>query len=200
MDDENLLIRVLKFATSQEEFTVTQLFDAVKPTEVQKEQLILQINAKQLLSNNITHFIRQAREHPEKTKLYAGTEDHFRLLEYVELKEARKSAADAKNYSLWAIGISSLLAISSILVALFTEINLPKDLYDEFNKLSQKNTELTEQLTQLQQKQLAEQANLTELVEQLYTRLEQANLNQQLPQSETNANVSVIKPHEQNRQ
>ena len=185
MDDENLLIRVLKFATSRQEFTFTELVDAIQPNETQKEQLLRQIHFKHLLSNNRHNFISDARRTPNEVTLYAGTEDHFRLLEYVELKEARQSAAEAKKFSLWAICISSLLAISSILVALFTEINLPKDLYRELDKMSEKNTALTQELTQLQQQQRNEQANLSLLVEQLSTRLEQENLNQQLPQKET---------------
>lgn len=184
MDDENLLIRVLKYATSREQFTFAELEAATQPNKIQKEQLIQQINSKHLLIYNVVSFSMEAKRNPEKVILYAGTEDHFRLLEYVELKEARQSAAEAKKYSLWAIGISSLLAISSILVALFTEINLPKDLYSELDKLSKKNTELTQQITQLQQQQLAEQTELKRLVTQLNTKMEQLILGQQMPKKE----------------
>ncbi len=55
----------------------------------------------------------------ENTPCSLNTDGYFRLLEYEELQEARTSSRDAKRMSMWAIGISAVLAVGSIGLQLF---------------------------------------------------------------------------------
>jgi hypothetical protein len=60
-------------------------------------------------------------------------------LEYIELKEARESSAQAKYISIWAIGISAFLAISSISISLYQLTTIPKININNVDKFSVSN-------------------------------------------------------------
>jgi hypothetical protein len=80
MDDENLLLRVLKFATERDGFTFQELCVAIEPTDDQRKYLIEQIHIKNIRSSSHHDF----KNYFEKlvVTLRASCDDHFRYLEY----------------------------------------------------------------------------------------------------------------------
>lgn len=138
MDDKNLMIRVLEWATKQGQFTFQDLCQAINPTEEEREQLKLLIHYKSILYHNHPTFYSSA----DKTnlKIFASAEDHFRLLEYQELKEARESSKEANSKSLIAIGIAVISTVISIfmsIAAMSSDINVPDRLYQTLKNSNQ---------------------------------------------------------------
>nr|WP_319396457.1 hypothetical protein [uncultured Desulfobacter sp.] len=130
MKEDNLILRVLKFATAKGEFTFSELCDEISPDDVEKEQLKLQIHYKDILCHNNDNFIHQVDT--KEIKLFAKVEDHFRLLKYQELKEARKSSALATTFASAALVVSIVATVCSIFFSYSTQksdINIPDKLY-----------------------------------------------------------------------
>ncbi|MFY8285450.1 hypothetical protein AAEU31_18270 [Pseudoalteromonas sp. SSMSWG5] len=138
MDDKNLMIRVLEWATKQESFTFQQLCESVGPNEKEKEQLKRLIHHKSLLFQNHASFYSSVDK--SDIELFASAEDHFRYLEYVELKEARESAKDANKKSLVAIWIAVASMFGSIgfsIGSMVSDINVPDKLYGAIQSTNQ---------------------------------------------------------------
>ncbi|WP_339612302.1 hypothetical protein [uncultured Pseudoalteromonas sp.] len=138
MDDKSLMIRVLEWATKQESFTFQQLCESVEPNEKEKEQLKRLIHHKSLLFQNHVSFYSSVDK--ADIELFASAEDHFRYLEYVELKEARESAKDANKKSLVAIWIAVVSMFGSIgfsIGSMVSDINVPDKLYGAIQSTNQ---------------------------------------------------------------
>lgn len=148
MNDTNFIIRVLKWATLQEEFTFQQLCKAVLLSEKEQEQLKRLIHDKSLLFHSHTSFYSSVARPGSDIKLFASAEDHFRFLEYVELNEARESAKDANRKALFAIWIAILSTVVSIFLSILSiesDLNIPDKLYSTINKTNKSVVgELTE--------------------------------------------------------
>ena len=54
---------------------------------------------------------------------YLNSDSYFKLLDYEELKQARKSSKEAKTMAFWAICISGVLALFSILLNIYQIVN-----------------------------------------------------------------------------
>lgn len=138
MDNKNFMIRVLEWATKQESFNFQQLCESVEPNEKEKEQLKRLIHHKSLLFQNHVSFYSSVDK--ADIELFASAEDHFRYLEYVELKEARQSAEDANRKSLIAIWIAVISMLGSIgfsIASMVSELNVPDKLYGAIQSTSQ---------------------------------------------------------------
>ncbi len=160
MDDKNLMIRVLEWATTQEEFSFQELCEAVPLTEVEKNQIKLLIHGKDILYHNHTSFISYVDKPQTRINLFASAEDHFRLLEYQELKEARKSSKDANIKSLVAIIItiiSTVIAIIMSVKSMNADINIPNKLYD---KIDESNLRVVSTLESIEKEQAELRAEL----------------------------------------
>jgi len=155
MDDKNLMIRVLEWATQQEQFTFQELCAAVKLSGVEQNQLKILIHHKLLLFHNNSAFISSVDKPDSNIEIFAGAEDHFRYLEYVELKEARESSKDANKKALIAIGIavvSTLTSIGMSIAAMKSDINVPDKIYDI---LDESNTSILRELKEVRKEQSA---------------------------------------------
>lgn len=133
MDDKNLMIRVLEWATKREQFTFQELCAALDLSEVEQHQLKLLIHHKSLLFHSHSTFYSSVDKPDSNIKIFAGAEDHFRYLEYVELKETRKSSKDANTKAMVAIGIAVVSTLTSIVMsiaAMKSDINVPDKMYD----------------------------------------------------------------------
>ncbi|MBU2986811.1 hypothetical protein KO528_15710 [Saccharophagus degradans] len=131
MNENSLIIKVLNFATKRIEFTFAELCDATNPDEVEKKQLKKLIHYKEILFHDHSDFINKVDETNE-IKLFASAEDHFRLLEFQELKEARKSSVVATRFATAALVVSIISTLASIgfsLASMKSDINVPEKLY-----------------------------------------------------------------------
>ncbi|WP_394375340.1 hypothetical protein [Stutzerimonas frequens] len=140
MEDNNLFIRVLRFSTEREEFTFEDLCKAVSPNETQIKQLKLLIHNKDLLFQNRVNFFNEVDTNPN-IKIFAGADDHFRLLEYQELREARASSVLATRFAVAALFVSIVSAAFSIyfsITAMNSDINVPEKLYSTAQLNSEK--------------------------------------------------------------
>ncbi|MBB1292208.1 hypothetical protein [Pseudoalteromonas sp. SR41-4] len=153
MDDKNLMIRVLEWATKQEQFTFQELCAALDLSEVERHQLKLLIHHKSLLFHNHGTFYSSVDN--ADIKIFASAEDHFRYLEYVELKEARKSSKDANTKALVAISIAVVSTLTSIVMsiaAMKSDINVPDKMYDILDK---SHTSILRELKEVRKEQSA---------------------------------------------
>lgn len=66
-------------------------------------------------------------EHLEKKAVLTASA-YFEYLEFIEINEARKNSKDAKNLSLWAIGISIFFAIIQLIIGIIQIIPFLKSL------------------------------------------------------------------------
>ncbi|PHR66110.1 hypothetical protein [Alcanivorax sp.] len=131
------IILVLEYATSNESFSFYDLCEKTKLTKEQKEQLRWMIHDKQILSNPYSNFRHHTRiengKHEKSAMLYAGAEDHFKLLEYVELQEARASSRTANKFAIAAL-IVSIISFSYSAYqskkSMNTAIKLPARFYE----------------------------------------------------------------------
>ena len=139
MDDKNLMIRVLEWATSRDIFEFDELREALNLTENEESQLINLIHEKSILFHTSSNAAARMRRR-ESVKLFASAEDHFRLLEYQELKEARQSSKDANIKSLIAIGIAVVSTFTSIVMSvasMSSDINVPDRVYQTLKNTNQ---------------------------------------------------------------
>ncbi|WP_281546699.1 hypothetical protein [Pseudoalteromonas sp. PAR1] len=140
MDDKNLMIRVLEWATKQEKFTFQELCAAVNLSEVEQDQLKLLIHHKSLLFHRHSTFISSVDKPDSNIDIFASADDHFKYLEYVELQEARESAKDANKKSLVAIWIAVVSMFGSIgfsIASMVSDINVPDKLYGAIQSTNQ---------------------------------------------------------------
>lgn len=140
MDDKNLMIRVLEWATKQKQFTFQELCVAANINEVEKSQLKLLIHHKSLLFHNHSTFYSSVDKPNSNIEIFASADEHFRYLEYIELKEARESATGANKKSLvaiWIAVISMLCSIGLSIASMVSDINVPDRLYDAIKNSNQ---------------------------------------------------------------
>ena len=110
-DIYNLALRE-KYIT-QEEYDKIGLGSRL-PQEIQTKKIILD----KIFENNFLTVHAQNR-HMGRT---LSTDSYFKLIEYTELKEARKASESARKFSSWAIGISiGAIIISSVFA--FVQLN-----------------------------------------------------------------------------
>ncbi len=81
-----------------------------------------------------TQFMRN-RSLPNEPS-YLNSDAYFKWLDYEELKQARKSSAEAKKMAIWAICISGIFAFISIVLTITqmtytTKVYLDEDQYNE---------------------------------------------------------------------
>lgn len=123
--EEDLYIRVLKWAYEQDYFTYSQLREAlgISAGSHDDRKLIEHIGRRSLLyidtstidshgSKPIEKFLTR---NPDERVLAISLDDRFKLLEYTELEEARASSRTATRFAGWALTISAISTMSSII-------------------------------------------------------------------------------------
>jgi hypothetical protein len=128
--DQGIYIHALKFGASRETFTIQQLTENLGLTEQQEFRLVVQISNKEIFFHNRSNYIREFREGKE-VELSLSVEDEFRLLEYTELKEARKASRQATYFATAALVVSVVATVSSIgfsYKSSISDINIPTEI------------------------------------------------------------------------
>ena len=102
----NTHIKILQWANEKGKFTKEEINNALP---AYKELIDREIQHSKLFnsatSDNVQYY-------------FLSFEDRFRLLDYEELQEARKSANQAKYYAIAAMGISIIIGLLQIIVDL----------------------------------------------------------------------------------
>lgn len=125
--DEGIYIRALKFGASRETFTIQQLTENLGLTEQQQFRLVVQISNNEIFFHNRSNYIHEFRKGKE-VELSLSVEDEFRLLEYIELKEARKASRQATYFATAALVVSVIATVFSIgfsYKSSISDVNIP---------------------------------------------------------------------------
>lgn len=106
---EHNFVNILEYAYKNKFFTQKELCDALCITDE---------DFKWYVGND--HIAYRDRNQVSGEKQWTMSYQAFlSYLEYIELKEARASAEQAKNMSMWAIAISAFLAAFSIVISIY---------------------------------------------------------------------------------
>ena len=106
---EHNFVNILEYAYKNKLFTQKELCDALCITDEDFKEYV-----------GHYHIIRRNRNQVNgKAQWTMSYEAFLNYLEYIELKEARASAGQAKNMSMWAIAISAFLAVFSIVISIY---------------------------------------------------------------------------------
>lgn len=159
----SLYIQLLEYGKSKLSFTLNDLKNEFKLDSGEKlnsEQIltiIRQINDKMIFYTNGYTLSGSDDSFQNSIKLYFSVEDEFRLLDYVELMEARKASKQA-NY--WAIG-ALLISIAGSAISIYfsnkqieSDVNIPKDFLNTINQI-QNNLKATNQKLDILNQQVA---------------------------------------------
>jgi hypothetical protein len=120
--ENNLYIKILKYASDNEFFYIDDLFNdlGIERDSVTATRIIDQIHNGILFSyGHVSNFKVQYKDE-KKVKLIASVEDFFRLIEYTELKEARESSIKATWFASKALLISITAFIVSTTVSIIS--------------------------------------------------------------------------------
>lgn len=119
VQEGSIYIRALKFGSGRGWFSFNELIASLKIEPQSSDELILfaQIKSGHLFKHNVAPHVF-TRAHDEKQVLHMTVEDEFRLLEYVELQEARASSRSATRFATAALIISIVGTFASIGVSL----------------------------------------------------------------------------------
>jgi hypothetical protein len=135
-------IRALEYAESRTTFTLEQLASELHLSDVHKGQLALQIHQNQIFNQNASDYINNYKERP--IDLHFSVEDKFRLLNYVELQEARKSSRSATYFAVVALLVSIISLIFSACISIIqlnSPINIPLEFIEKIDGLSKEQIE-----------------------------------------------------------
>jgi len=113
---KNIHIEILKYAQEHTEFIKDELMEDLKFTQEEKDLFVQKlINDKSLIQNTGR---TKKTETGEESLFIIATEGRFKLLEYEELEEARKSSKEARWFAIMAIGFTAIIGIVQILVSM----------------------------------------------------------------------------------
>jgi len=132
-----LYIDVIKYAINQPgKFKLGQMVDDLKISEENREILIIEIQFKRILAS--LDGAPTFHDDWQNLLIWASAEDHFRLIEYIELQEARASSQSAKNIAIFAIWLSIISLITSISLTIYYSgkpINISDELQIKINNM-----------------------------------------------------------------
>ena len=103
-------IEILEYAFKTKEFTKSEAEQALGLTDEEFDRYI---------PGNVANHAPNGSESGENQKWMMHQEAFINYLEYIELNEARQSSKEAKKLSLFAIGISAILALASIVISVY---------------------------------------------------------------------------------
>jgi hypothetical protein len=163
--DQGIYIRALKFGASKETFTIQQLTENLGLTEQQEFRLVVQISNKEIFFHNRSNYIREFREGKE-VELSLSVEDEFRLLEYTELKEARKASRQATYFATAALIVSVIATISSIgfsYKSSISDINIPTEIEQKIAGIEENAELMVKALSELSGQNASTQRTLNDM-------------------------------------
>ena len=113
---KNIHIEILKYAQEYIEFTKDELMDDLKFVQEEKTLFVQKlINDKSLIQNTGRN---KKTESGEESLFIIATEGRFKLLEYEELEEARRSSKEARQFAIIAIGFTAIIGFIQILASI----------------------------------------------------------------------------------
>ena len=107
---EGLYIRIIKHVHENPGCTIQNITEELGLNDEQVKQLAYHIGYDNIFYKTKVNYIHQYQNNHE-IPLYLTVEDEFRLLEYVELKEARESSKRATYIAIAAIVISIMTTL-----------------------------------------------------------------------------------------
>ncbi|AZE89568.1 hypothetical protein [Pseudomonas orientalis] len=126
MSANDMYILALKHAETKAYFTLGDLVETLKLSKLQEQVLALQIDRREIFMHSEVAYYNHSKRND--INLFFTISDKFRLLNHIELEEARASARSASRYATYALSISVVAAIISSLLSLtqlFSNISLP---------------------------------------------------------------------------
>ncbi|GAB5478810.1 MAG: hypothetical protein Marn2KO_22770 [Marinobacter nauticus] len=163
--DQGIYIRALKFGASKETFTIQQLTENLGLTEQQEFRLVVQLSNKEIFFHNRSNYIREFREGKE-VELSLSVEDEFRLLEYTELKEARKASRQATYFATAALIVSVIATISSIgfsYKSSISDIKIPTEIEQKIAGIEENAELMVKALSELSDQNASTQRTLNDM-------------------------------------
>ena len=110
---KGIYIRALEFASERDTFTIQELSKALKLTDEQKYRMATQVWEKEIFHHNRSNYMGEYEE--KEINLSMSVEDEFRLLEYIELHEARASSKHATYFATAALIVSIIATVFSMI-------------------------------------------------------------------------------------
>jgi len=116
--NENLFfIRILQWADGRDSFYFDDIKNEIEMNEFQSGMLEREIHMGRLFGHNC-HSVYLATRKDNKVKLWMTIDDKFRLLDYIELQEARRSSKVATWFAAAALVVSIVIGATSIYLQL----------------------------------------------------------------------------------
>ena len=158
-DDDNIIIIVASFIADKgvEGATWNEIIDLYFSkgflSETEKNELInnykfdgihnscISDETSEKFINLVNSFYVSETFTRKKDKIYILFDGLMSILDFVELKHAKKNSNEAKKYSSWAIGISIISLVVSIIIGsiqLNSEIKIDTNQFDILKKVSNK--------------------------------------------------------------
>lgn len=154
----NLYIRVIEYCSrfpnglkyyevlDSEELKLDEIEKTIIARYLKGAEINYQAKQANVSANSETLFVvvsgdsRNSAENP--LKFIINIDSHFKYIEYLELKLARKSAEESKRLSTFAIMISISAIIVSILIPLVTtqDVRITKEQIEDFHKIIDRNS------------------------------------------------------------
>ncbi len=113
--EQHLYLKILKYAFENDVFTEKEMCEAIG---FSNKQFIKYVQRGKI-AEDITNI--EGTKNAQKWRI--SYDAFLNYLEYIELNEARGSSKSAKKLALLAIGISAVLALSSIVISLIQLFN-----------------------------------------------------------------------------
>ncbi|ASF49097.1 hypothetical protein Q7A_03440 [Methylophaga nitratireducenticrescens] len=112
--EEDVYIKALKFAEKKRKFTLQELQLELNLTNEKLKEFALQTHHNEIFYNNTVNFYTVYNKKPPYPSVYFSVKDKFRLIQYEELKEARKASKNATLFAVAALMISFIGSASAI--------------------------------------------------------------------------------------
>lgn len=114
---KNIHIEILKYAQEHTEFTKDELMTDLKFIQEEKNLFVREfIHGKLLIYNTGRNKKTKAGE---EGLFIIAAEGRFKLLEYEELEESRKSSLEARWFAIIAIIITAIVGLIQIYISLY---------------------------------------------------------------------------------
>ena len=137
--EKDLYIRVVEYAVAKDgPFDLNQMYEDLALDDNKKRMLTDQIDNRYLLATNCCGQIPRRLSCGACVEVWCSARDRFRLLEYQELHDARRSSKKANLFATVAIMISMVSFTASILFSLYeitSPIKLPASYLDNDDSL-----------------------------------------------------------------
>lgn len=136
---QDIYIKAIMYGSQRDTFTIQDITEHLDLTKEQEFRLAFQIKNKEIFYHDRSNYL-EGYDQGESINLSLSVEDEFRLLEYIELKEARASSKQATWFASAALVVSILTAFLSTYFSyksLNSEINYPETVKEDIREIKE---------------------------------------------------------------